>query len=181
MCNFFCFWNKAVVFSAGWAFQPRDWPDVITKSSFQESQHTFLALITHRLLTEDFASSLLMTPKSFVSWWTTLVTTQCLLPRFIFKNSLCTLLKTTTHLNILTFINVTKTSCTPQFKQFVSHGLRTTTKFYSDNRCIFTHEAAGRKFTSLVFFSILFFIKNSFQISWISVKQYNENKTKKIP
>lgn len=180
------FLNKAVwrfVLSAGWAFQPSDWPDLITKSSFQESQHTFLALITHRLLTEDFASSLLMTPKSFVSWWTTLVTAQCLLhlPGFIFKNSLCTLLKTPTHLNILTFINVTKTSCTPQFKQFVSHGLRTTTKFYSDNRCIFTHEAAGRKFTSLFFFSILFFIKNSFQISWISVKQYNENKTKKIP
>ncbi|XP_003974717.1 protein cereblon homolog [Takifugu rubripes] len=51
----------------GWAFQPSDWPDLITKSSFQESQNTFLALITHQLLTEEFASSLLMTPKSFVS------------------------------------------------------------------------------------------------------------------
>lgn len=38
------------------------------------------------------------------------------------QNYLCTLLKTPTHLNILTFINVTKTSCTPQFKQFVSQG-----------------------------------------------------------
>ncbi|XP_039859365.1 uncharacterized protein si:ch211-51h9.7 [Simochromis diagramma] len=51
----------------GWAFQPSDWPDRITKSKFKESEHTFLALITHRLLTEDFASSLLMTPKSFSS------------------------------------------------------------------------------------------------------------------
>lgn len=156
MCNIFgkkTMWP--FVFFAGWAFQPSDWPDPITKSSFQESQHTFLALITHQLLTEDFASSLLMAPKSFVSWWTTLITSQYLLhlPGFIFKNSLCTLLKTATHLNILTFINVTKTSCTPQFKQFVFHGLRTTTKFYSDNRCICTHEAAGRKFTSLSFFS----------------------------
>lgn len=54
----------------GWAFQPSDWPDTITKTSFDESEHTFLALITHRLLREDFASSLLMTPKSFTSWWT---------------------------------------------------------------------------------------------------------------
>ncbi|XP_050931156.1 uncharacterized protein si:ch211-51h9.7 [Lates calcarifer] len=51
----------------GWAFQPSDWPDTITKTRFEESTHTFLALITHRLLTEDFASSLLMTPKSFMS------------------------------------------------------------------------------------------------------------------
>nr|XP_046241843.1 uncharacterized protein si:ch211-51h9.7 [Scatophagus argus]XP_046241844.1 uncharacterized protein si:ch211-51h9.7 [Scatophagus argus] len=51
----------------GWAFQPSDWPDIITKTTFEESKHTFLALIAHRLLTEDFASSLLMTPKSFVS------------------------------------------------------------------------------------------------------------------
>ncbi|XP_035513959.1 uncharacterized protein si:ch211-51h9.7 [Morone saxatilis] len=49
----------------GWAFQPSDWPD--TKTNFEESEHTFLALITHRLLREDFASSLLMTPKSFMS------------------------------------------------------------------------------------------------------------------
>lgn len=97
--------------------------------------------------------------------WTTLVTAQCLLhlPGFIFNNSLCTLLKTPTHLNILTFINVTKTSCTPQFKQFVSHGLRTTTKFYSDNRCIFTHEAAGRKFTSLFFFPFCSLLKIHFK------------------
>lgn len=51
----------------GWAFQPSDWPDTVTKSKFDESKHTFLALITHRLLREDFASSLLMTPKSFTS------------------------------------------------------------------------------------------------------------------
>lgn len=51
----------------GWAFQPSDWPDTVTKSTFEESEHTFLALITHRLLREDFASSLLMTPKSFTS------------------------------------------------------------------------------------------------------------------
>ncbi|XP_068166324.1 protein cereblon [Antennarius striatus] len=51
----------------GWAFQPSVWPDVVTKTKFDESKHTFLALITHRLLTEDFASRLLMTPKSFVN------------------------------------------------------------------------------------------------------------------
>lgn len=51
----------------GWAFQPSEWPDTITKTNFEESEHTFLALITHRLLREDFASSLLMTPKSFMS------------------------------------------------------------------------------------------------------------------
>uniref|UniRef100_A0A3Q3WND9 CULT domain-containing protein n=1 Tax=Mola mola TaxID=94237 RepID=A0A3Q3WND9_MOLML len=49
-----------------WAFQPSDWPDVIM-NNFEEPEHTFLALIAHHLLTEDFASSLLMTPKSFVS------------------------------------------------------------------------------------------------------------------
>nr|XP_033946290.1 uncharacterized protein si:ch211-51h9.7 isoform X1 [Pseudochaenichthys georgianus] len=51
----------------GWAFQPSDWPDTVTKNRFEESEHTFLALITHRLLREDFASSLLMIPKSFKS------------------------------------------------------------------------------------------------------------------
>ncbi|XP_072243377.1 uncharacterized protein [Leuresthes tenuis] len=51
----------------GWAFQPSDWPDTITKSKFEDSKNTFLALITHRILREDFASGLLMTPKSFVS------------------------------------------------------------------------------------------------------------------
>ncbi|XP_034027102.1 uncharacterized protein si:ch211-51h9.7 [Thalassophryne amazonica] len=51
----------------GWGFQPSDWPDVITKSRFEESEQTFLALITHQLLREDFASSLLMAPKSFTS------------------------------------------------------------------------------------------------------------------
>ncbi|KAK5870726.1 hypothetical protein PBY51_003650 [Eleginops maclovinus] len=51
----------------GWGFQPSDWPDTVTKNRFEESEHTFLALITHRLLREDFASSLLMIPKSFNS------------------------------------------------------------------------------------------------------------------
>ncbi|XP_074495617.1 uncharacterized protein LOC141769962 [Sebastes fasciatus] len=51
----------------GWAFQPIDWPETVTQTRFDESEHTFLALITHRLLREDFASSLLMTPKSFKS------------------------------------------------------------------------------------------------------------------
>ncbi|KAM9392622.1 uncharacterized protein KZ484_003999 [Pholidichthys leucotaenia] len=51
----------------GWAFQPSDWPTTITKNRFDESEHTFLALITSRLLREDFASSLLITPKSFIS------------------------------------------------------------------------------------------------------------------
>ncbi|KAK2838096.1 hypothetical protein Q5P01_015308 [Channa striata] len=51
----------------GWAFQPSDWPDTISQTKFEESDHTFLALITHRLLREDFASSLLVTPKSFMS------------------------------------------------------------------------------------------------------------------
>lgn len=60
-----CF--QKMCFFPGWAFQPTEWPDTITKSNFVESEHTFLALIAHHLLTEDFASSLLMTPKSFVS------------------------------------------------------------------------------------------------------------------
>lgn len=60
-----CF--QKMCFFPGWAFQPTDWPDANTKSNFVESEHTFLALIAHHLLTEDFASSLLMTPKSFVS------------------------------------------------------------------------------------------------------------------
>ncbi|KAF7660002.1 hypothetical protein LDENG_00290200 [Lucifuga dentata] len=51
----------------GWGFQPSDWPDTVTKTQFEESEQTFLALITHQLLREDFASSLLMTPKSFMS------------------------------------------------------------------------------------------------------------------
>ncbi|KAG7489618.1 hypothetical protein JOB18_016365 [Solea senegalensis] len=51
----------------GWAFQPSVWPDIVSKTTFLESKETFLALITHRLLREDFASSLLMTPKSFTS------------------------------------------------------------------------------------------------------------------
>ncbi|KAM8760080.1 protein cereblon isoform 2-T2 [Acanthopagrus schlegelii] len=51
----------------GWAFQPSDWPDMITKATFEDSTHTFLALIIDRLLREDFASSLLVTPKSFMS------------------------------------------------------------------------------------------------------------------
>ncbi|KAM4578978.1 uncharacterized protein V3H82_008291 [Fundulus diaphanus] len=51
----------------GWAFQPSSWPDTITNNIFEESENTFLALITHRILREDFASGLLLTPKSFTS------------------------------------------------------------------------------------------------------------------
>ncbi|XP_013870065.1 protein cereblon homolog [Austrofundulus limnaeus] len=51
----------------GWAFQPSDWPHTISKTTFEESKNTFVALITHRILREDFASSLLITPKSFKS------------------------------------------------------------------------------------------------------------------
>ncbi|XP_054628389.1 uncharacterized protein si:ch211-51h9.7 [Dunckerocampus dactyliophorus] len=51
----------------GWAFQPSSWPNTITESTFAGSDQTFLALIVQKLLREDFASSLLMTPKSFTS------------------------------------------------------------------------------------------------------------------
>ncbi|MEQ2223711.1 hypothetical protein ILYODFUR_000160 [Ilyodon furcidens] len=51
----------------GWAFQPSSWPDTIPNNKFEESENTFSALITDRILREDFASSLLMTPKSFTS------------------------------------------------------------------------------------------------------------------
>lgn len=51
----------------GWGFQPDHWPDTVTASQFEESESTFFGLIAHGLLTEEFASSLLMTPKSFVS------------------------------------------------------------------------------------------------------------------
>ncbi|XP_061672315.1 protein cereblon [Syngnathoides biaculeatus] len=51
----------------GWAFQPNSWPATITPSKFESSDQTFLALIVDRLLREDYASSLLVTPKSFVS------------------------------------------------------------------------------------------------------------------
>uniref|UniRef100_A0A3Q2Y8X6 Si:ch211-51h9.7 n=1 Tax=Hippocampus comes TaxID=109280 RepID=A0A3Q2Y8X6_HIPCM len=50
-----------------WAFQPSSWPATITSSAFESSDQTFLALIVKRLLSEDFASSLLITPKSFIS------------------------------------------------------------------------------------------------------------------
>lgn len=49
----------------GWAFQPNDWPKTVTEKEFEQSENTFFALITNRLLREDFASSLLITPKSF--------------------------------------------------------------------------------------------------------------------
>uniref|UniRef100_A0A3P9IS32 Si:ch211-51h9.7 n=1 Tax=Oryzias latipes TaxID=8090 RepID=A0A3P9IS32_ORYLA len=45
-----------------WTFQPAERTD--TKS---EESSTFVALIAQQILTEEFASSLLMTPKSFVS------------------------------------------------------------------------------------------------------------------
>ncbi|XP_054895901.1 uncharacterized protein si:ch211-51h9.7 [Poeciliopsis prolifica] len=51
----------------GWGFQPNSWPETVTNKKFEESENTFLALIAHRILREDFASSLLMTPKSFTS------------------------------------------------------------------------------------------------------------------
>ncbi|KAJ0019838.1 hypothetical protein NQD34_007407 [Periophthalmus magnuspinnatus] len=51
----------------GWGFQPDHWPSTVSASRFEESQNTFLGLIAHALLTEEFASSLLMIPKSFVS------------------------------------------------------------------------------------------------------------------
>lgn len=51
----------------GWGFQPENWPNTVTASRFEESESTFLGLIAHGLLKEDFASSLLMTPKSSVS------------------------------------------------------------------------------------------------------------------
>lgn len=51
----------------GWGFQPDHWPDTVAATQFKESESTFFGLISDRLLTEDFASSLLMTPKSFVS------------------------------------------------------------------------------------------------------------------
>uniref|UniRef100_A0A3Q2ZN96 Si:ch211-51h9.7 n=1 Tax=Kryptolebias marmoratus TaxID=37003 RepID=A0A3Q2ZN96_KRYMA len=50
-----------------WAFQPSDWPETITETRFEESKDTFVALITNRILREDFAASLLMTPKSLRS------------------------------------------------------------------------------------------------------------------
>lgn len=51
----------------GWGFQPDHWPDTVSAGEFEESKSTFFGLIANGLLTEDFASSLLMTPKSFVS------------------------------------------------------------------------------------------------------------------
>ncbi|KAI4898751.1 hypothetical protein NFI96_014132 [Prochilodus magdalenae] len=51
----------------GWAFQPSDWPQTVTRQDFEDSDQTFVALILQRLLQEQFASSLLMTPNSFRS------------------------------------------------------------------------------------------------------------------
>ncbi|XP_056320459.1 protein cereblon [Danio aesculapii] len=51
----------------GWAFQPSDWPRTVTREEFEGSDQTFVALILDRLLQEHFASTLLMTPKSFRS------------------------------------------------------------------------------------------------------------------
>ncbi|KPP67621.1 hypothetical protein Z043_113770 [Scleropages formosus] len=51
----------------GWAFQPSDWPETVTERRFEESNKTFVALIVDSLLPENFASTLLMTPKSFRS------------------------------------------------------------------------------------------------------------------
>ncbi|KAA0714449.1 hypothetical protein E1301_Tti020555 [Triplophysa tibetana] len=51
----------------GWAFQPSDWPSTVTREEFEGSDQTFVSLIADRLLQEHFASTLLMTPKSFRS------------------------------------------------------------------------------------------------------------------
>ncbi|XP_072289112.1 LOW QUALITY PROTEIN: uncharacterized protein [Eucyclogobius newberryi] len=51
----------------GWGFQPDHWPHTVTASHFEDSPSTFLGLIARALVTEEFASSLLVTPKSFVS------------------------------------------------------------------------------------------------------------------
>ncbi|XP_007229189.2 uncharacterized protein si:ch211-51h9.7 [Astyanax mexicanus] len=51
----------------GWAFQPTDWPQTVTRQDFEDSDQTFVALIVQRLLQEQFASTLLMTPNSFRS------------------------------------------------------------------------------------------------------------------
>lgn len=50
----------------GWGFQPSGWPLTVPESKFEDSELTFLALITDRLLREDFAPRLLI-PKSFSS------------------------------------------------------------------------------------------------------------------
>ncbi|KAJ8285755.1 hypothetical protein GJAV_G00030570 [Gymnothorax javanicus] len=50
----------------GWAFQPTEWPDVVTDAVFEESEHTFVALIVDKILQENFAATLLI-PKSFTS------------------------------------------------------------------------------------------------------------------
>ncbi|KAL4660327.1 hypothetical protein GN956_G441 [Arapaima gigas] len=51
----------------GWAFQPSSWPEMVTEQQFESSEETFVALVIDRLLQENFASALLMTPKSFRS------------------------------------------------------------------------------------------------------------------
>jgi len=51
---------------SGWGFQPSGWPLTVPDSKFDDSELTFLALITDRLLREDFAPRLLI-PKSFSS------------------------------------------------------------------------------------------------------------------
>ncbi|KAG5840757.1 hypothetical protein ANANG_G00192050 [Anguilla anguilla] len=51
----------------GWAFQPSEWPDVVTDAIFEDSEQTFVALVIDKLLQENFAATLLMVPKSFRS------------------------------------------------------------------------------------------------------------------
>uniref|UniRef100_A0A3B3QPP9 Si:ch211-51h9.7 n=1 Tax=Paramormyrops kingsleyae TaxID=1676925 RepID=A0A3B3QPP9_9TELE len=48
-----------------WAFQPSDWPETVTEQQFDDSKQTFVALVIDRLLQENFAATLLVTPKSF--------------------------------------------------------------------------------------------------------------------
>ena len=55
----------ALLSSAGWGFQPSEWPLTVPDSRFDNSERTFVALITDSLL-EDIAPSLLI-PKSFSS------------------------------------------------------------------------------------------------------------------
>ncbi|XP_015222680.2 uncharacterized protein [Lepisosteus oculatus] len=51
----------------GWGFQPSDWPDRVSDREFEDSEQTFVGLIVDKLLQENFAASLLMTPKTFQS------------------------------------------------------------------------------------------------------------------
>ncbi|MBN3304563.1 CRBN protein, partial [Amia calva] len=51
----------------GWGFQPSEWPARVPERRFEEAADTFVALIVERLLLEDYAATLLLTPKAFKS------------------------------------------------------------------------------------------------------------------